>query len=87
VFITWDEGEGADKMAGEQCWNSGHANTSQYPSCWVAALVLSPHTEPGTRSGSRFNHLSLLATAEDLLGLRRLATTRGYTSLRSAFGL
>jgi len=46
-----------------------------------------PHTKPGTRSGSYFNHLGLLGTAEDLLGLALLATTRGYTSLRSAFGL
>jgi len=87
VFITWDEGEGADKMAGEHCWNSTHANASLYPSCWVATLVLSPHTKPGTRSASYFNHLGLLGTAEDLLGLPRLATTTGYASLRSAFGL
>lgn len=87
VFITWDEGEGADKVAAEHCWNSTHANTSLYPSCWVATLVLSPHTKPGTRSASYFNHLGLLGTAEDLLGLPRLLTTTGYTSLRSAFGL
>lgn len=87
VFITWDEGEGGDKVAGEHCWNSTHADTSLYPSCWVAALVLSPHTKPGTHSGSYFNHLGLLGTAEDLLGLPRLATTTGYASLRPAFGL
>jgi phosphatidylinositol-3-phosphatase len=87
VFITWDEGEGADKVAGEHCWDSKHASTRSYPSCWVATLVLSPHTKPGTRSGSYFNHLGLLGTAEDLLGLPRLAATRGYASLRSAFGL
>jgi len=87
VFITWDEGEGADKRAGEHCWNSAHASTSLYPSCWVSTLVLSPHTKPSTRSGSYFNHLGLLGTAEDLLGLHRLATTTGYAGLRSAFGL
>src|SRR6266702_4608178 len=87
VFITWDEGNGADKADGEHCWNTTHANISLYPSCWVAALVLSPHTKPGTRSGSYFNHLGLLGTAEDMLGLPRLAATSGYASLRSAFGL
>lgn len=73
VFITWDEGEGADKAAGEHCWDSTHASTARYPSCRVATLVLSPYTRPGT--------------AEDLLGLPRLPTTRGYASLRTAFGL
>jgi hypothetical protein len=42
---------------------------------------------PGTTSGGYFNHLSLLGTAEDLLGLPRLPTTQGYTGLQSAFGL
>ncbi len=87
VFITWDEGNGADKAAGERCWNSTHANTSLFPSCWVTTLVLSPYTGRGTRSGSYFSHLGLLGTAEDMLGLPRLATTSGYASLRSAFGL
>jgi phosphatidylinositol-3-phosphatase len=87
VFITWDEGKGADKVQGERCWSSTHANTSLYPSCWVATLVLSPFTEPGTRSGSYFNHLGLLGTAQDMLGLPRLAATGGYASLRKAFGL
>jgi hypothetical protein len=87
VFITWDEGKGADDVRGEQCWNSTHANTSLYPSCWVATLVLSPFTKPGLRSGSYFNHLGLLGTAQDLFGLPRLATTSGYASLRKAFGL
>jgi len=87
VFITWDEGNGADKVAGERCWNGMHAYTSLFLSCWVATLVLSPYTKRGTRSGSYFSHVGLLATAEDLLGLPRLATTSGYASLRSAFGL
>jgi len=87
VFITWDEGEGADYLFGEHCQTRTHANVSLYPSCHVATLVLSPYTKPGSRSGSYFNHLGLLGTAEDLLGLARLATTVGNTSLRSAFGL
>jgi len=87
VFITWDEGSGADDVAGEHCWDSAHANSSLYPSCRVATLVLSPYTKPRTRTGSYFNHLNLLATIEGMLGLPRIATTSGCYSLRSAFGL
>jgi phospholipase C len=87
VFITWDEGRGADQTQGERCWDSTHANTAVYPSCWVATLVLSPFTKPGTRSGAYFSHLGLLGTAQDLLGLPRLATTSGCGGLRRAFGL
>ena len=47
---------------------------------------MSPYTPPGTRSASYFNHLSLLGTAEDLLGLPRLPATAGYAGLQSAFG-
>jgi phosphatidylinositol-3-phosphatase len=87
VFITWDEGEGPDKVAGESCWDTTHANSAVYPSCHVATIVMSPFTTPGTTSSHYFNHLSLLGTAEDLLGLPRLPATRGYTGLQSAFGL
>lgn len=87
VFITWDEGTGADKVAGETCWDAAHADSAAYPSCHVATVVMSPYTAPGTVSGDYFNHLSLLGTAEDLLGLPRLPTTAGDTGLQSAFGL
>jgi len=87
VFITWDEGSGSDKTNGETCWDATHADPVAYPSCHVATIVMSPYTTPGTTSGDYFNHLSLLGTAEDLLGLPRLPTTQGYTGLESAFGL
>jgi hypothetical protein len=87
VFITSDEGEGHDKVNGETCWDTTHADSSAYPSCHVATIVMSPHTTPDTTSSDDFNHLSLLGTAEDLLGLPRLPTTQGYAGLESAFGL
>lgn len=87
VFITWDEGTGSDKTNGEPCWNTAHADSSRYPSCHIATIVISPHTTPGTKSGKYFNHPSLLGTAEDLLRLPRLPTTAGYAGLESAFGL
>lgn len=87
VFITWDEGAGSDLTDGETCWDSAHANSSTYPSCHVATIVMSPYTAPGTVSDAYFDHLSLLGTAEDLLGLPRLPGAAGYAGLQSAFGL
>ena len=87
VFITSDEGTGSDKTDGETCWDTAHADSATYPSCHIATIVMSPYTTPGTASGSYFNHLSLLGTAEDLLGLSRLPASEGYTGLESAFGL
>jgi phosphatidylinositol-3-phosphatase len=87
VFLLWDEGAGKDKVPGETCWDATHADPAAYPSCHVAAVVMSPYTTPGTTSGDYFNHLSLLGTAEDLLGLPRLPATQGYAGLQSAFGL
>jgi len=87
VFLTWDEGTGADKVNGEPCWNTAHAGSSAYPSCHVATIVMSPYTAPGTKAGGYFNHLSLLGTVEDLLGLPRLPATRGHAGLQSAFRL
>lgn len=87
VFITSDEGTGSDKTNGETCWDAAHSDSAAYPSCHVATIVISPYTTPGTVSAGYFNHLSLLGTAEDLLGLPRLSTTVGYTGMESDFGL
>jgi phospholipase C len=87
VFITWDEGTGADKVLGETCWDAAHADATAYPSCRVVTIVMSPYTAPGTVSSNYFNHLSLLGTAEDLLGLPRLPATAGSVGLQAAFGL
>ena len=38
----------------------------------IPTLVVSPDTRPGTRSATAFDHYSMLATTEDLLGLPRL---------------
>src|SRR5215469_16007141 len=73
------------RVPGEcSCWDARHANSSAFPSCHVATIVMSPHTEPGRRSSAYFNHLSLPGTAEDLLGLPRLPATRKYQGLESA---
>ncbi|HEY3733910.1 MAG TPA: alkaline phosphatase family protein [Streptosporangiaceae bacterium] len=87
VFITSDEGAGAGKSNGETCWDTTHADSAAFPSCHIATFVMSPYTTPGTASDDYFNHLSLLGTAEDLLGLPRLPGAQGYTGLQSDFGL
>jgi phosphatidylinositol-3-phosphatase len=54
----------------------------------VATVVVSPYTTPGTRSGSVFNHYSLLRTTEQLLGITTyLGNASSAVSMRSAFGL
>jgi hypothetical protein len=49
--------------------------------------VVSPSTPAGATSGTLFNHYSLLATAEQLLGLPYLGQAASATTLTSAFNL
>jgi phosphatidylinositol-3-phosphatase len=53
----------------------------------IPTLVVSPDTRPGTRSGTAFDHYSMLATTEDLLGVPRLGAAAHATSMSGAFGL
>lgn len=79
VFITWDEGEdgSATKCA---------VNTTDI-GCRVATIVISPSTKAGTRSKTLFNHYSLLGTAEQLLGLRKLNMANKFPTMVKAFRL
>jgi phosphatidylinositol-3-phosphatase len=52
----------------------------------VALVAVAPAVRPATSSATAFSHLSLLRTAEDLLGLRTTLVPRA-TSMRTAFGL
>ena len=79
VFITWDEGEGGTAT---KC-----ATNKTDVGCHVATLVISPSTKPGTRSATLFNHYSLLATAEQLLGLPKLGLAAAYPTMTKAFNL
>jgi hypothetical protein len=79
VFVTWDEGEGGSS---QRC----ATNTSDV-GCRVATIVVSPSTARGTRSARLFNHYSLLATAEQLLHLRRLGLASSSATMTAAFGL
>ncbi len=54
----------------------------------VATIVITPTTAAGTRSGSAFNHYSLLKTTEQMLGLTTFighAGDAGTASMRAAF--
>lgn len=54
----------------------------------VLTLVISRRIRPGTRSGARFDHYSLLRTTEELLGVaRRLGAASRAPDMRAAFGL
>jgi phospholipase C len=79
IFLTWDEGEGGSS-------NDCATNTTDV-GCHVAALVISPSTAAGTRSAQLFNHYSLLATAEELLGLPKLGGAASNASMVNAFNL
>jgi hypothetical protein len=59
------------------------------PPTWAATwpIVISPSTKPGTRSGTLFNHYSLVGTAEQLLGLPKLGLASSFPTLTKAFHL
>ena len=83
IFITFDEGSDVGSYAdGENC----ATNTSD-TSCHLPTFVISPSTKVGARSGTLFNHYSLLGTAEQLLGLSKLGLAANYPTMVSAFNL
>lgn len=81
VFITWDEGSGGYPI--EDCDDT----TTTDNSCHVPTIVISPSTPAGTKSGTFFDHYSLLATAEQLLGLPKLDSASSATTMTAAFHL
>jgi phosphatidylinositol-3-phosphatase len=81
VFITWDEGSGGYPI--EDCDDTTVTDTS----CIVPTIVISPSTKAGTKSGSFFDHYSLLATTEQLLGLPKLASASSAPTMTAAFHL
>jgi hypothetical protein len=83
IFITFDEGSDVGSYAnGEHC----ATNTSD-TSCHLPTFVISPSTKAGARSGTLFNHYSLLGTAEQLLRLSKLGLAASATTMTKAFNL
>ncbi len=66
--------------------NDCAANTTNV-GCDVATVVISPSTGAGGRSADLFNHYSLLATAEEMLGLPKLGQAAVNASMVKAFNL
>jgi phosphatidylinositol-3-phosphatase len=81
VFITWDEGSGGYSI--EDCDDSASTDNS----CHVPTIVISPTTPAGATSGTFFDHYSLLATTEQLLGLPKLASAASAATMTAAFHL
>jgi phosphatidylinositol-3-phosphatase len=79
VVITWDEGAGGAAR--------GCAADTREAGCHVATIVLSPSTQPGTRSAELFTHYSLLGSTERLLGLPSLGAAGAAGSMITAFDL
>jgi len=71
LFIVWDENDGPDHAAGNQ----------------APCIVVAPSVRPGTKAAKWFDHYSLLATWEDLLGRPRLANAVGAASMAGSFSL
>ena len=84
IFVTFDEGEfGPGFSIGEDC-----AKNTTDESCHIATIVISPSTQPGTRSDRLFNHYSMLRTTEEALGIHfRLGLAARSRSMRRAFHL
>jgi len=80
IFVTFDEGTGG--KSGEDC----STNTSDN-SCHVLTIAISPSTPAGSTSAALFDHYSLLATAEQLLGLAALGQAASATTMTAAFNL
>jgi len=79
VFITWDEGD--DGTATRCATNTTDVGRR------VATIVISPSTKAGTRSKTLLNHYSLLGTAEQQLGLRKLNMASKFPTMVKAFHL
>ncbi len=80
VFVTFDEGAGGE--TGENC-----ATNTTDNSCHILTIVISPSTRAGSTSATLFNHYSLLATTEQLLGLPALGQAASAGTMTAAFNL
>jgi hypothetical protein len=64
-------------------WDENHG----LPGNRVPMIVMSRRVPPGTRSGTRFSHYSLLRTTERLLRVPLLRNAQTANSMRVTFGL
>jgi phosphatidylinositol-3-phosphatase len=81
LVITADESEGVTEDSRACCGegvgpNAGQPGIEGPGGGRIGALVISPFSAPGTTSSRAYNHYSLLASIEQLFGLRRLGYAR-----------
>ena len=85
IAITFDESDGAQTDS-SACCGEQPGSTSPLPGITgpgggrIGAVLLSPFIKPGTRTATKYNHFSLLASVEKLFGLPRLGDARTVTS-------
>jgi hypothetical protein len=81
LVITADESDGVDEDS-SACCGEGPGPNARRPGIKgpgggrIGALVISPYAVPGTTSDRAYNHYSLLASIEDILGLDRIGYAR-----------
>ena len=85
IFITNDEGAGADLVIGENC--SDRTLDLKQPSCHIPTIVIAPHIPTGTVDDTFYTHYSMLRTAEELLGLPLLGLAADANSMTADFDL
>ncbi len=81
LIVTFDESEGSQSDS-STCCGEGPGPNTPLPGITglgggrVGALLLSPNIAAGTTSSKPYNHYSLLASIEDIFGLRHLGYAR-----------
>ena len=63
-------------------WDEGYDSSNRVPT-----IVVAPTVRKHERSGTSFDHYSLLRTAEEMLGVPLLGNAQAAVSMRNAFGL
>ena len=77
-MITADESDGPQSDSTACCGEGAGPNSAACPASpgpgggRIGALVISRLRQPGTWSTTPYNHYSLLASIEDIFGLRKL---------------
>lgn len=88
LVITYDEGQGNDASAGQDCTDQTADLAGQQPSCHVPLWVVYPYN-PGVNDGTFFDHYSVTKAVEDVFGQPYLghAADSDTNSLVGHFGL
>ena len=79
VIVTFDEGD-EDSTTGVDCTAATYYLT--HPDCQIPTVVVSAYIRPGATDAADHNLYALLATTQDILGLKRLGRAAGQHSLR-----